>query len=210
MPKRNSCGPKIVTVLEPIRRSAASRLRERRFAVRDLGVHEVHRRRADEAGDEAGGRPSEHVARGAHLLDEPVVHDHDAVGERHRLDLVVGDVIDGRVPRRGAADLDAHLLAQRRVEVRQRLVEQEHPGGARSPAPSRHAGAGRPRAARAPVDRSPSSSIVAASSTRASISAADAWRSSAGTPCSRARSCAGRARSPGRPSRRRARAAARR
>jgi hypothetical protein len=51
----------------------------------------------------------------------------DAVGERHGLDLIVGHVHDG-----GAEalvqllDLHAHLATQLRVEIRQRLVEEEH------------------------------------------------------------------------------------
>ena len=66
--------------------------------------------------------------RRADLLDPAVLQHDDAVGERHRLDLVVGD-IDHR--RRGHAllelgDLDAGGDAKRGVEVRQRLVEQEH------------------------------------------------------------------------------------
>ena len=58
-----------------------------------------------------------------------MVHHHHAVGQRHGLDLVVGDVDGG-----GAhllvhlLDLGAHLHAQLGVEVRQRLVEQEHLG----------------------------------------------------------------------------------
>ena len=49
------------------------------------------------------------------------------VGERHRLDLVVGDVDHGRarVAVQGR-DLDTGLDPQRRVEVGERLVEQEH------------------------------------------------------------------------------------
>ena len=89
--------------------------------------NEIHRRRADEAGDEARARRVVELVRRTDLLDHAVVHDDHAIGERHRLDLVVGDV-DGR----GAhllvhpLDLDAHLHAQLRVEVGQRLVEQEH------------------------------------------------------------------------------------
>ena len=55
------------------------------------------------------------------------MHDHDLVGHGHGFDLVVGDV-----DRRGLQalmqflDLGAHLHAQLGVEVRQRLVEQEH------------------------------------------------------------------------------------
>ena len=61
------------------------------------------------------------------LLHHAVLHDDDAVAERHRLDLVVRDV-----DRRGAQplvqllELDPHLHAQLGVEVGQRLVEQEH------------------------------------------------------------------------------------
>ena len=84
---------------------------------------------------------------GAELLDHAAPHDRDAVGERQRLDLVVGDVDHG-VAEFGVQrlDLDAQLGAQLGVEVRQRLVEQEHVRP-RAPAParSRRAGAGRRR-----------------------------------------------------------------
>ncbi len=62
---------------------------------------------------------------GADLLDLARVHHDDAVGERHRLDLIVGD------EDRGGADLlvetgelDAGAHPQRRVEVGERLVEE--------------------------------------------------------------------------------------
>ena len=60
------------------------------------------------------------------LLDVAAAHHRDAVGERQRLDLVVGDV-DHRVLELlvQPLDLDAQLGAQLGVEVRQRLVEQE-------------------------------------------------------------------------------------
>ena len=67
------------------------------------------------------------LERGAHLLDDAVMHDHDLVGHGHGLDLVVRDV-----DRRGLQtlvqflDLGAHRDAQLGVEVGQRLVEQEH------------------------------------------------------------------------------------
>ena len=56
----------------------------------------------------------------------PAAHDRDAVAERHRLGLVVRDVEHRRAqlvldPR----DLRAHLHAQLRVQVRERLVHQE-------------------------------------------------------------------------------------
>ena len=54
------------------------------------------------------------------------MHDRDAVGERQRLDLVVGDV-DHRVAELlvQPLDLDPELGAELGVEVGQRLVEQE-------------------------------------------------------------------------------------
>ncbi len=69
------------------------------------------------------------VVRRADLLDLAAVHDDHPIGERHRLDLVMGDV-DRR--RRNflvhLLDLGAHLDAQFGVEIGQRLVEQEDLG----------------------------------------------------------------------------------
>jgi hypothetical protein len=80
------------------------------------------------------------VERLAHLLDPARAQHHDLVGQRHRLDLVVGDVDHRRAdlvvqPR----DLHPHLHAQLRVEVRERLVEQEHVRPAHDGAPDGHA-----------------------------------------------------------------------
>ena len=60
------------------------------------------------------------------LLDDALVDDDDLGGERHRLDLVVGDV-DGRRLELAMqpGDLDARVDAQRRVEIGERLVEEE-------------------------------------------------------------------------------------
>ena len=78
-------------------------------------------------GDEQVVRPVVELERRADLLDQAVVHDHDLVGHGHRLDLVVGDVDRrGLEPLVQLLDLGAHLHAQLGVEVRQRLVEQEH------------------------------------------------------------------------------------
>ena len=105
-----------------------------------LGRQQVHRRRADEAGDEHRRRRVVDLLRRADLLDAAVVQDHDAIGQRHRLDLVVRHV-DRR--RRDALaqplDLGAHLHAQLGVEVRQRLVEQEDLGVAHDGAAHRDA-----------------------------------------------------------------------
>ncbi len=88
---------------------------------------EVHRRRADEAGDEDVGRVVVHVPRGVDLLEDAVLEHRDPVAHRHGLDLVVGDV-DRRdaEPALQRGDLGAGLHAQLRVEVRQRLVHEEH------------------------------------------------------------------------------------
>ena len=61
------------------------------------------------------------------MLHAPVRHDDDAVPERHRLGLVVRDV-DRRHAEAGLerGDVGAHLHAELRVEVGQRLVHEEH------------------------------------------------------------------------------------
>ena len=79
-----------------------------------------------------------------------LVHDGDPVGQRHRLGLVVGDVHEGDAgPPLELLQLPAHPLPELRVEVGQRLVEQEdrraRPPGS-GPAP--RAAAGRRRARR--------------------------------------------------------------
>ena len=89
---------------------------------------EIHARRADEAGDEQIGGMVVEVERRADLLDHAGAQHHDAVGERHRLDLVVGDEDHGRAePPVQLLDLHPHLHAQLRVEVGERLVEEEYP-----------------------------------------------------------------------------------
>jgi hypothetical protein len=117
--------------------------RHRARAPRELrqlgsGQH-VHLRRADELRDELVGRPVVQLQRRAHLLDLAVAQHHHAVGQRHRLDLVVGDV-DRRRAQLAVqlGDLDRGLAAQGGVEVGQRLVEQEHLGRSHDGAADRH------------------------------------------------------------------------
>ncbi len=88
--------------------------------------HRQHVAAADEARDELGIRVLVHILRRADLLDAAGIHDDDAIGHRHRLDLVVRHV-DRRVLELvvQAADLEAHAAAQVGIEVRQRLVEQQ-------------------------------------------------------------------------------------
>ena len=80
------------------------------------------------------------LERRADLLDVAGVQHHDLVGHGHRLDLVVGDV-DHRLAELlvQLGDLEPHGAAQRRVEVRQRLVEQEGRGLAHDGAADRDA-----------------------------------------------------------------------
>ena len=58
-------------------------------------AEEVHRRAADEARDEEVGGFVVDGLRRVELLDDPAAHDGDAVGERERLDLVMGHVDHG-------------------------------------------------------------------------------------------------------------------
>ena len=106
----------------------------------ELGLDEVHLRAADEAGDEEVVRMLVQLQRRADLLDLPGAQHHDAVGQRHRLDLVVGDVDHRRLQvLMQLRELIAHPHAQRGVEVGQRLVEQEHLGLAHDRAADGHA-----------------------------------------------------------------------
>ena len=82
---------------------------------------------AHELRDESRARQVEHLARRTGLLDAAVVHDDDEVGECHRLVLAVGDVQEGDAELLlQALELGAHPDPQKRVERRERLVEQEY------------------------------------------------------------------------------------
>jgi hypothetical protein len=100
----------------------------------------IHGRRADEAGDELVGGLIVQLERLPHLLHHAVLHDDDPVAQRHGLDLIVGDVNGGGAETQMQfLQLDAHLHPQLGIEVRQRLVEQEHAGVAHDGAAQRHA-----------------------------------------------------------------------
>ena len=174
-------------------------------AVRQPAAQEVHRRRADEARHEHVGRLVVELLRRADLLQPAVAHDRDAVAHRHRLGLVVGDV-QRRRPELlvQARDVRAHLDAQLGVEVRQRLVHQERlRARARSRAPARRAGAGR-RTARAGGARAARRCPGATPRppTRSRIDGLDLpLHLQREAHVRRPRSCAGRARRTGTPSR---------
>ena len=100
---------------------------------------EVHRRRPDEARHEQVLRVLVQVGRRVDLLDEPRAHDRHPVTEGHRLGLIVRHV-DHRGPQAllDPRHLRAHLHAQLRVQVRQRLVHQERLRVAHDRAAHRH------------------------------------------------------------------------
>ena len=68
----------------------------------------------------------EDLLRGGDLLDDAVLHDHDAIAEGHSLGLVVGNVDEGALDLvTQLNELGAHLVTQLGVQVGQRLVHQE-------------------------------------------------------------------------------------
>ena len=71
----------------------------------------------------------EDFLRGADLIDPPAPKHHHPVGHRQRFGLVVGHV-DERHAERAVelGELDAHFVAEFRIEVGKRLVQQQHLG----------------------------------------------------------------------------------
>src|SRR3954452_4027500 len=60
-----------------------------------FGGKEIHSRRPDKARYEAAHRPAVQCQRIADLLDLAAVHDNNLISQRHRLNLIVGNVNDG-------------------------------------------------------------------------------------------------------------------
>ena len=84
---------------------------------------------ADEVGDVARVGLLVDFGRRADLDDLAVVHHRDAVGQRHRLFLIVGDDDEGEAEiDLQVGQLELGLLAQLLVERPERLVEQQHLG----------------------------------------------------------------------------------
>jgi hypothetical protein len=106
---------------------AAEQRRNRTVAALERGLDHVHRGTADETADEQVDRPVVELLGCVDLLQLPPPHHGYAVTHGHRLDLVVGDVEGGGADvGQEARELGAQLHAQLRVQVRQRLVHQEH------------------------------------------------------------------------------------
>src|SRR5499425_328116 len=83
-------------------------------------------RLTEEIAHEGGGGLFVERTRRADLLDASAVHQRDAIGEAERLDLIVSDEEHGDAEATlEELDLRAHLLAELRVEVAERLVEEE-------------------------------------------------------------------------------------
>ena len=112
----------------PRRVEADAELPEDDLVSLDARVDEVHRGRADERRHEEVGRILVETLRRVDLDDPAVAHDGDALAERHRLRLVVGDV-DARDREAGVQlrERGAHPDAELRVEVRERLVHEDRP-----------------------------------------------------------------------------------
>ena len=179
-----------------------------------LHRHEVHGRRADEAGDEHRRRVRIELERRADLLDAAGVHHHQHVGQRHGLDLVVGDVDRGGPERAAAGGLISTRICTRSLASRlDSGSSNRNTCGSRTMA--------RPMATRWrwPPESSRGlrlEEVVDAEHARGFAHAPSrsrpwACRGCAGRrPCCRRRSCADRARSSGTPWRCRARRARRR
>ena len=178
-------------------REIASRRRLRR---RD--GEKIHRRRADEGGDELVVRPGVELQRRADLRDDAAVEHDDAVGQRHRLDLVVGDV-DHRGRRASCAAWPARC-ASARAASRRGWIAARRTGRppARAPARGRwrRAGAGRRKAAPACGPSDGRAAAALRPRRRASSAPRAAHRRpTARTRCSGAPSDAGRAHRTGTP-----------
>src|SRR5690606_12831032 len=80
---------------------------------------------ADKAGGEGGGRLGVQRFGAAVLYDSPGIHQQDAVGQCQRLFLIMGNEQGGQAQLAlNAADLFAQVLANARIQCRQRFVEQ--------------------------------------------------------------------------------------
>src|SRR3954471_22030181 len=95
----------------------------------DWNLEQVHRRAADELGDEDVRRTVVQDVWGRDLLENAVTKYRDTVTHRHCFDLVVGDIDRRRSDLTlETANLGSHLHAKLCVEVGERLVHEEDGG----------------------------------------------------------------------------------
>ena len=132
-------GHRLVTLARRRERLALEALTVAVPATLDPLAHQAVRH-ADEIGDILGGRPLEHPLRRVELLDRALAHDRQAIAERERLGLIVRDEHRRELqPRVQLVDLRADEVAQPRVQVAQRLVEQHQPRPGDQASGERHA-----------------------------------------------------------------------
>ncbi len=92
----------------------------------DIGLDQVHGRRADERGHEQVRRRVEQCLRGVDLLEPPVSDHGDSLPQGHRLDLVVRDVHRRHSePLVQPRERRAHRDPELGVEIREGLVHEE-------------------------------------------------------------------------------------
>ena len=110
----------------PQLRHIAYHIADFELAAAVIAADDVHRGRADKACNESVGRVMVNNVRRACLLQNAVAHNDDAVGNGHRFNLVMRYVNHGRFVNFVNADkLRPRLLAQLRVKVGERLVQQK-------------------------------------------------------------------------------------
>ena len=86
-------------------------------------------RASDEPSDKSRLRSAIKRIRRIDLLQVALVHDGDSIRGHHRLGLIMGHVHHGDLELVvQPADFEAHLLAQVRIEVGERFVQQQHGG----------------------------------------------------------------------------------
>src|SRR6185295_16713390 len=106
---------------------------------RSVEGEEVHGRRTDKIGDEHARRPIVDLLRCADLFDPALIHHGDAVGRRHRLELIMRYIDRGRIDTVvQVAQLAAHQAAEFGIERSQRLIHQECLWTPHDSAPERH------------------------------------------------------------------------
>src|SRR5690606_7593676 len=95
----------------------------------DHDLHKVHGRRADEPSHKDVLRLVVDLQGRTDLLDDAILHDHNPVAHGHGLDLVVGDVDDGRLePVVELGELSPHLDPQLGVQIGEGLIHEEDLG----------------------------------------------------------------------------------